>query len=204
MLHASQVCLEEGAERFITRPLCEEEAEEFSSWGFLPFVRVVVLEKELRGRPGPLMELQGVRLRHFRSGDLARVLQIDAAAFDDFWSLDRRTLRNVANSCHNNVFLVATRGGDTLGYVVGGVNGRLAYLQRLGVHPSEQGKGVGAMLSSGILRYFQALGATLVSVNTQEGNRTALSLYHKLGFIETGDRRCIMYRDRLDVPRSAT
>lgn len=204
VLHACEACLEEGAESFITRPLCEEEAEEFSSWGFRTLARVVVLEKELCGRPEPPTWLRGVRLRRFRPGDLSRVLQVDAEAFDEFWSLDRRTLRNVAESCHSNVFLVAAKGDETLGYAVGGVNGRLAYLQRLGVHPSEQGKGVGEMLSSGMLCAFRALGAALVSVNTQEDNQRALSLYHKLGFKETGDRRYIMCRDRRGGPRSAT
>jgi len=196
VLRASEACLEEGAERFVTRPLAEGEAEEFRSWGFLPLVRVVILEREFRGKPGPLPEVEGVRLHRFRARDLDEVLEVDASAFDDFWSLDRRTLRAVSNSCSRNVFLLAKRRGKTLGYAVGGVNGRLAYLQRLGVHLSQQGKGLGEVLASGMLRAFHALGANLVSVNTQEDNLPALSLYHKLGFKESGDSRHIMYRDR--------
>lgn len=203
VLRAAEACLEEGAERFVTRPLAEGDAEEFSSWGFLPLVRVVILERPLRGKPDPAPGVEGVRLQHFRARDLREVLRVDASAFDDFWSLDQRTLQSVANSCNSNVFLVARQEGETVGYALGGVNGRLAYLQRLGVHLSQQGKGIGEMLACGILRAFHTLGADFVSVNTQENNFPALYLYHKLGFKETGDRRHIMYRDRGDGPGSA-
>lgn len=203
VLRAAEACLEENAEKFITRPLAEVEAEEFFSWGFQTLVRVIILEKRLRGESDPAPEVKGVRLQHFKARDLHDVLRVDASAFDDFWSLDRRTLRAVANSCDRNVFLLARHEEETLGYAMGGVNGRLAYLQRLGVQPSRQGRGVGEMLTSGILREFYDMGADLVSVNTQEDNLPALSLYHKLGFKETGDCRHIMYRERRDRARSA-
>lgn len=197
---ASEMCLREGAERFVTRPVGEREAEEYAEWGFTPFCRVVFLEKTLRREPDP-SEPEGVRVNHFRRKDLTEVLEVDVEAFEDFWRLDTRTLERISESCLRNVFLVARWENRVCGYAVGGTNGRLGYLQRLGVHPLFQGKGVGELLAGRLLRILQVMGASLVSVNTQEDNLPAISLYHKLGFRETGERRFIMQRTSPEAPR---
>jgi ribosomal-protein-alanine N-acetyltransferase len=198
---ASKACLAEGAERLVTRPLSDLEAREYASWGFQPYCRVVLLEKALRGEPLP-RETEGIRISHFRGRDLEEVLKTDAAAFEDFWRLDRQTLVRISGSCLRNVFLVARHGSRIYGYVIGGANGRLGYLQRLGVHPEFQGRGLGESLAGRLLHVLQIMGAALVSVNTQEDNLPALSLYHKLGFRETGEKRFILQLTSRELPGS--
>ncbi len=198
---ASEACLAEGTRCLITRPLPDREAEEYASWGFRPFCTVVLLEKTLRRESFP-QEPDGASIGHFRGRDLEEVLETDAAAFEDFWRLDRRTLSRIAESCLRNVFLVAKQGNRICGYVIGGANGRLGYLQRLGVHPRFQGQGLGECLARRLLRALQLMGATLVSVNTQEDNLPALSLYRKLGFRETGEKRFILQFPARESPGS--
>ncbi|MGQ9476528.1 MAG: GNAT family N-acetyltransferase [Actinomycetota bacterium] len=198
---ASEICIAEGAERLVTRPLPEAEATEYESWGFEPFCEVVLLEKILCRESCPRLP-ERTRIRHFRRRDLEKVLELDALAFDDFWRLDRRTLARVSGSCLWNAFLVAECGDHLCGYAIGGGNGRLGYLQRLGVHPRFQGRGLGLSLATRLLSSLQAMGATLVSVNTQDDNLAALSLYHKLGFRETGEKRIILQRTNRKIPGS--
>lgn len=196
---ASEACLAEGARRVVTRPLAEAEAAEYRSWGFESLCRVVLLEKILR-RESRCREPEGVNIRPFRRRELEEVMEADALAFDDFWSLDPRTLARVSESCARNVFLVARCRDRLCGYIIGGANGQLGYLQRLGVHPDYRGRGVGESLAGRFLRALQAMGATLVSVNTQEDNLAALSLYHKLGFRETGEKRVLLQRTPRERP----
>ncbi len=197
---AAKICLEEGSKRFITRPVTPMEAEEYASWGFCPHSRIILLEKQLNRQPPPV-EMEGIRLLHFRTRDLAEVIRVDRLAFDDFWRLDRRTLETVAGSCLHNVFLLAKEEGRVRGYAVGGSNGRIGYLQRLGVHPLYQGLGLGEALARQLLRFLYIMGATVVSVNTQEDNLPALSLYRKLGFRDTGEYRVIMQKTRREPHR---
>lgn len=198
---ASEACLAEGAGRVVTRPLAEAEAAEYRSWGFEPLCRVVILEKILR-RESHCREPKGVNIRPFRRRELEEVLETDALAFDDFWCLDYRTLARVSESCARNVFLVARCGVRLCGYIIGGTNGRLGYLQRLGVHPAFRGRGVGESLAGRFLQALRAKGAALVCVNTQEDNLAALSLYHKLGFRETGEKRILLQRTPGERPGS--
>ncbi|MBC7230726.1 MAG: GNAT family N-acetyltransferase [Actinobacteria bacterium] len=185
---------EEGASLFVTRPLGEGEAEEFRGWGFTPLYRIVLLER----RPRRVEEKDtgggGVKFIRFHRRHLQEVLELDSAAFDVFWRLDRLTLDAVASSCARNLFLLA-RGRDRLdGYAIGGVNGRFGYLQRLGVRAGRQGEGIGEALARRLISALTAMGAGVICVNTQEENLAARSLYRKLGFEEMPHRRLIMGR----------
>lgn len=192
VLGAAQECFNEGAVKVITKLLNEGESAEFRRWGFDIACRIVLLEKRLYREPPPTPEKEGVRIVPFRKRALDEVLSVDAAAFDDFWSLDSRTIEAISTSCIHNVFLLACRGEDIIGYAIGGVNGRLGYLQRLGIDLRQQGRGVGQYLASSVLHTLSSLGATTAAVNTQEENRAALQLYLSLGFRETPGPRVIM------------
>jgi [ribosomal protein S18]-alanine N-acetyltransferase len=196
VLGAARACFDEGSERMITKLLDEAEATEYQGWGFETACKIVLLEKQLYRESPPDPGIEGLRVTHFRKKDLDDVLRVDATAFDDFWRLDARTIEAIASSCTHNTFLLARRGGETLGYAMGGNNGRLGYLQRLGVDGSYQGRGIGELLASHLLHALYRTGAGVVMVNTQEDNATALNLYHSMGFSPMPARRFIMQLTR--------
>lgn len=179
--------------KFVTKPLKEREALQFEGWGFEQAYKIVLLEKEQRWEPSSTHTKEGVDIVRFKKKYLDDVLDLDATAFDDFWRLDAHAMETIATSCYRNTFLLARRDDDILGYVAGGVNGRLGYLQRLGVHGEHQEEGIGEILVRHILRTLQGMGATTIMVNTQDENKAALGLYRKLGFKETQGPRFIMY-----------
>ncbi len=189
---AAERSLREGAALFVTRPIGEGEAEEFTKWGFKHLYRIVLLER----RPCPVDRESGRReemeIIHYRKRFREEVLELDATAFDAFWRLDARTLDAVASSCSRNLFLLARAQGQLAGYIIGGANGRFGYLQRLGVRDACQGEGIGEALSRRLIDSLTAMGAGVICVNTQEENRAARSLYRKLGFQELPERRLIM------------
>jgi ribosomal protein S18 acetylase RimI-like enzyme len=181
-----------GSNVFVTKPLGDYEADEYGKWGFEPAYSIVLFEKQLRREPVKTSMQDGVEIVRYKKRYLGDVLRLDATAFDDFWKLDARTLEAIATTCYHNAFLLALRGGEVLGYAVGGANGRFGYLQRLGVDSANQGEGLGEALASHMMSTLQGMGATSVMVNTQEENVSAIGLYLKIGFEILPDRRLIM------------
>lgn len=203
VLEAARESFNDGAERMITKLLNEYEAAEFRQWGFEKASRIVLLEKRLFAEPPAPKEAVGVKIFNFRKSMLGDVLKVDASSFNDFWKLDDRTLEAIAASCIRNVFLVARRPDEVLGYGIGGSNGRLGYLQRLGVDAPYQGQGIGHLLASTMLRALYRMGARVVMVNTQEENEVAITLYQKLGFEELADTRYILQYAAADRERGS-
>jgi len=199
---AARECLGEGAEILVTRLVDEREAMDFARWGFKEAHRITLLEKQLNEEAAPSRRIDGVEVVRFGTKAMDAVLEVDAAAFDDFWKLDARTFKAIASSCLHNVFLLARKGGQVLGYVLGGSNGHLGYLQRLGVEPQLQGRGIGELLASHLLYDLYRHGATVAMVNTQAHNQAALNLYRSLGFkVIPGDRFIMQYPSRANGQR---
>jgi len=189
---AASHSFENGSDRFVTKPLGELEAEEYGRQGFITIYRIVLLQKQLlRGSVCDGSETD-VEYMRYKKRYLEDVLRLDATAFDDFWRLDAHTVEAVATSCYRNVFLLARRDGEVLGYAIGGANGRFGYLQRLGVHSGHHGEGIGKALTGKIISNLRGMGAASLLVNTQDDNSAALGLYRKLGFMTMPDMRFIM------------
>lgn len=197
VLSAARECLDEGAEMLLTRLLDEREAKKFGLWGFGEACKITLLEKQLSWEPPPPRHKNGIEIVHFKKKAMDTVLKVDAAAFDDFWKLDARTFEAIAHSCFHNVLFLARKEGEILGYVIGGSNGRLGYLQRLGVDLRHQGQGIGELLAASLLHDLCRHGATVTIVNTQAYNQAALNLYRSLGFsIIPGDRFIMRFPSR--------
>jgi ribosomal-protein-alanine N-acetyltransferase len=113
---------------------------------------------------------------------VADVLAVDGLAFDRFWRFDAAGLADARTATPQARFRVATIDGRLVGYHVTGRAGALGYLQRLAVHPDHHGRGIGTALVGDSLDWCRTKGCASVLVNTQEGNRRALSLYEHLGF----------------------
>ena len=62
------------------------------------------------------------------------------------------------------------------------------WLWRFMIHKEFQGKGYGSLALEQIIAYFKAHGADHILLSTKGSNTTALSLYHKFLFTETGER----------------
>jgi ribosomal-protein-alanine N-acetyltransferase len=74
-----------------------------------------------------------------------------------------------------------------VGYIEGEALQPLAHINRIGVHPRYQGRGVGALLLHDALDVFWRLGAGRVTLNTQSDNDSSQRLYRRFGFKPTGD-----------------
>ncbi len=188
LLAAAERAADCGFARVITRPLSFTQAALYLAAGFRPWREITVFEMDAgTARPErPPRQVSEATLRSRRPGDTARVLEMDARAFDDFWSLDKYTLAGIAHAASVNAFRVALHGPEIAGYAIAGVTAGRGYLQRLGVDPGRQGHGLGRALAAWTLWWMRRNGAKSITVNTQSDNEPALRLYESLGFRRTG------------------
>ncbi len=138
---------------------------------------------------------RAAHLRRGRRRDRSRVLEVDAAAFAPFWRFDERGLLDARTATPSSRFRVATPAGRVVGYAVTGRAGGIAYLQRLAVDPSAQGRGVGSALVHDALAWARSHHCASILVNTQESNQTAVSLYEHLGFIREPTGLAVLQRE---------
>jgi ribosomal protein S18 acetylase RimI-like enzyme len=145
--------------------------------GFAVRGRLHLLVHDLAALPAPT----GRTRRAFR-GDRASLLQVDAAAFDEFWRFDALALREAARAPPRAHTRVAPATREPVGYGLFGRAGIAGYVQRLAVVPAAQQQGLGYALLVDGLRWLRSHGAARAYVNTQEDNERALALYLRSGF----------------------
>lgn len=153
--------------------------------GFAVRQQIVMLERKGEA-PGDGAPRLTIKLRRMMTYDLPAVADIDADAFDPLWQNSLSAL----NRAYSQAMLatVAEFEQYLIGYQFSTQNPLGAHLARLAVRQEAQGYGVGRALVSDLLQTLARRGAWRLTVNTQEDNASSLSLYKKLGFIETGDR----------------
>ena len=161
----------------VTSALSAEESAGFLRAGFDVQEELELLSHDLERIPGI-----DHRLRRPWRGDRRRVLAVDGVAFDAFWRLHQGGLEDALGATPSVRFRVHGRRDRLDAYVIGGRGSGTGYVQRLAVHPSARGQGLGRSLVGDVLRWMQRRGAARALVNTQQTNEAALALYRACGF----------------------
>ena len=152
--------------------------------GFENRQQIVLLE--WRYQPTIARETTRLRIRKMNEEDLPEVETIDAASFEPLWQNPLETLqRAYAQALYATV--VENENG-IIGYQISTGGGQRAHLARLAVHPAVQGKGAGRALLNDLFVHLTYIGISRLSVNTQSDNQVSLSLYHRMGFVRTGEQ----------------
>ncbi|TMC15599.1 MAG: GNAT family N-acetyltransferase [Chloroflexi bacterium] len=126
-------------------------------------------------------------------GDMAALLAIEAACFDDLWRHDATAFADIATT--NPYFVVAELDGQVVGYQFNTVESDDGYLIRIAVHPSVGGQGIGARLMAEAIRFFAEAGASHILLNTQDDNVHAHRLYERFGFIRLRQRGFVLRKN---------
>jgi ribosomal-protein-alanine N-acetyltransferase len=159
--------------------------------GFSPLAEVITLAKTDRRLPDLSVQAAvdsnplPITLRSAADADLAAIATIDRTAFEPHWWRSEATVRRRAATASR--FTVAFSHGEVVGYTERELHPPLAHLNRIAIHPRVQGRGVGAILLSNVLRTAWQGGARTVSLNTQRHNDRSRRLYDRFGFEPTGD-----------------
>lgn len=151
--------------------------------GFDRLAEVVTLAKFDHALPDT--SAPGAHVRPASEADVPAIVTVERAAFTPhWWHSEATTRRAVAASSY---FAVVELGGEVVGYAGGELHLPTAHLNRIAVHPTHQGRGIGALLLRDALQSFWRQGTELVTLNTQTENRRSQRLYRRFGFEPTGD-----------------
>jgi ribosomal protein S18 acetylase RimI-like enzyme len=166
-----------GFTTVVTSALSPDECAGFLRAGFDVQEELELLAHDLEAIPDVRH-----RLRRPWRVERSRVLALDALAFNSFWRLHQGGLNDALGATPSVRFRVHGRRDGLDGYVIGGRGSGTGYVQRLAVHPSARGQGLGASLVADVLRWMRRRGAVRALVNTQKTNEAALALYLACGF----------------------
>lgn len=129
-----------------------------------------------------------VRVRTFEPGDESAWLAVNAAAFADHPEQGRWTAADLAQRMAEPWFdpagfFVAERGTRMVGFHwTKMANSDAGEVYVLGIHPDEQGTGLGRILLVIGLRYLRHQGVNHVELYVEESNVGARKLYSSMGF----------------------
>ena len=90
---------------------------------------------------------------------------------------------------------VARNGGQLVGAVLVGTDGRRGYLQHLAVAPSHRGQGLGRALAERAVAALSALGIAKCHLMVREENGLARAFWERLGWSERGDITLMSHTD---------
>lgn len=125
-------------------------------------------------------------IRPLLADDLPAAAETDAASFEPLWRNSRDALqRAYAQSVYASA---AQYAGRLVGYQISTKKTPGVHLARLAVRPEAQGMGVGTSLLRDLIRRAVQMNWARITVNTQADNFASLSLYHRAGFVRTGEQ----------------
>lgn len=193
-----------GVSEIYSSALTSAEAESFFAAGFEPVDSLWLLIRPLGPSAPPIVRTGSpVKTARARRKHLPAIEALDAASFNDFWSLDRTGILEARSATARSRFTVALA-PEPLGYAITGWGSGQAYLQRLAVAPSARRKGIARGLVSDALRAARRRMNARVLVNTQVGNEAALNLYLSLGFVLQDGNLVVMRRSLKRDVRTAS
>jgi ribosomal protein S18 acetylase RimI-like enzyme len=153
--------------------------------GFTGRQQIVVLEQNsfpFQERPIPT----DIQIRPMSEADLPAVVAVDSAGFDRLWKNSLATLR--FGFLQAGFATVAQINDEIVGYQISTRNSFGVHLARLAVVPQQQRHGIGYYLVQDLINQARLARLHRLTVNTQNDNQASLALYHKMGFVLTGER----------------
>jgi ribosomal-protein-alanine N-acetyltransferase len=173
-----------GNDRWLAEPLLRD-------WDFSVQGSVVTYSK--KDLSIPTRGNQEVHVRPAHPDDFPALVALDEAAFDPLW---RNASQTFAHALENlPYFVVAELAGQTVGYLCSSRQGETGHLNRVAVHPSYQGHGIGARLLAEAIEFFRTEKVRVVTLNTQKDNAVSQRLYRRFGFQPMGEEALVLKYD---------
>ena len=122
-----------------------------------------------------------------QTNELADIANAEQLCFSDAWS--ENALLSQLNSDYALTLTARNEGGNTLGYISGGITPPEAEIFRVATLPENRRCGVGREMLSAFISEAKALGCDRFFIEVRESNIPARALYRSFGFAETGKRK---------------
>ncbi len=176
----SQALLSCGAPSVFSPPLPQGARRTWEEIGYRPFLDLALMRLPLDTSP-PAPDHLVVEAGQDVIADL---LRIDAAAFSRFWRFDEPGMLEAMNATsRSSVLIIRDAEGGAAAFAIVGYGAAISYLQRVAVHPQWQGQGMGRSLVRVSARKARTSGASVMLLNTQIDNHSAIGMYESEGYV---------------------
>ena len=129
-----------------------------------------------------------VTLRRMTVADVDDVHAIEAATFAIPWSRQSFYEEMTRNACAR--YLVAvTETGEIVGFAGVWVVLDEGHITNIAVRADHRGRGIGHLLTAGLMQYAANLGVTCMTLEVRRSNEAAQHVYLAHGFIQVGVRK---------------
>jgi [ribosomal protein S18]-alanine N-acetyltransferase len=127
--------------------------------------------------------VERIIIRRFKASDLPSILRIEKISFGpEAWP--PKLFREYARECPK-LFLVAAAGRKIAGFSIACIARQAAELASIAVLPEFRGRGVATSLLKAAINKVRREGIAAMWLMVRSDNKTAASLYRKLGFVRT-------------------
>ena len=138
-----------------------------------------------------------ISIRHARQEDLLDILQIERLSCPSPWTFDifnyflatpgfLVATAPTANSLIDDILPLSNTYPSPIGFIIADViledESPLGHIKDLAVSPPWRGNGIATQLISRILDDFKSQEIKKVKLEVRKGNKTAISLYNRIGF----------------------
>ena len=123
-----------------------------------------------------------MRVRDLDTADIPQVIDLWKAVGDYHDHMDIPEALARKAQAEQNLFLVAEVEGRIVGTVMGGYDGRMAWVARLAVAASHRRRGLATWLMRELEHRLEEKGVPQASLLVWHDNAAAISLYEKMGY----------------------
>lgn len=126
-----------------------------------------------------------MRIETMTAAHVPQIAQLETKCFSDPWSE-----RSIEGELHNrlSLWLVALEGDTVVGYIGSQAVLGEADMMNVAVSPDYRRRGVGERLVLALEQRLKEAGNYQLTLEVRVSNEPAISLYHKLGFVQVGRR----------------
>ena len=126
-------------------------------------------------------------IRRMTLKDVDGVYAIEASSFPKPWKREDFVREMTANTCAR--YLVAEAKDGIVGFAGAWIVLDEAHITNIAVAEASRGKGIGRLLTEGLMQYASNLGVTYMTLEVRRSNVRAQRLYQSVGFEYVGVRK---------------
>lgn len=132
------------------------------------------------------MYISNIVIREMNIEDLDKISSILQSDFDDFWNYNifKQELENSASK-----YICATYNNKIIGFAGIWICINEAHVTNIVIKKNFRGNGIGKLLLKELIKISNSLKLTNITLEVNENNKIAISLYQKLGFDILGKRK---------------
>ena len=138
---------------------------------------------------GPILSSGPFHIVPMQAHHLDALAQLERCCFSTPWTRDGLAAELTSETACCVAAEPAGQPGVAAGYAGMHYIAGEGYIDNVAVFPEYRRQGAAGLLLEALFQFCRAAGGSLITLEVRAGNRQALSLYQRLGFIEVGRRR---------------